>query len=57
MALWNKWICNKACQVIMLTHIDLFTHMDENKVMLKIRKKRGIKGDERLALRKVKERW
>ncbi len=41
MALWNKWICNKACQVIMLTHIDLFTHMDENKVMLKIRKKRG----------------
>lgn len=41
LALWNEWISNKACQVILLTHIDLFTHTDENKVILKIREKRG----------------
>lgn len=47
MALWNEWKCNKACQVILLMHIDLFTHThthaDENTVTLKIRKKKGNK--------------
>ncbi len=59
MALWNEWICSKACQVILLMHIDLFTHTQMRiKSYLRLERREGEKKrDERLVLRKVKERW
>lgn len=46
-----------ACQVVLAMNIVLFTHTIENKVILKMRKKRGMKRGERLVSKKVKERW